>query len=264
MINSMRKVRTTLILILLVAVLLPLSTLLIPMPAGFALGSKVYYETLVGTSLFAILYDGSAIMFVEGLKTFKPQLRHAYAFICLGIVFIGLNSMQYPIYGIFNLWTNGWYLQGGADIPYFVGSILIFLGARMFANVLKVRTRLLSMRLMIAVIIVAGIVTFIVSRLLGRELSPFDMHLILSTMSVVPFVLATFGVLKIKKSAGPAYTGPLAWFFLALLCTTIGSVLVATYDYLGITKDIILALPEILASTILLKAAYTFNKISLY
>lgn len=265
MTDTMQRVRLTLIGVIVAAVALPLLSLLIPMPTGFVYGgTQGYYETLIGTFLFSILYAGSAIIYLEGLKAFKPQLRQAYKVICLGIAFIGFNSLQYPIFGVFNLWTSSWFLQGGADVPYFVASILIFFGVRLFARVLNLTPRALSVGLMTLVTLLVGVITFVIVRLLHLEQSAFDMHLTLTTMPLVPFLLTALGVLKIKQSSGPAFANALAWFFVTLLSSAAGVVLLSSFDFAGQTKVIPLLLLPIVLGALWIKSAYAFNKISLY
>ncbi len=261
----MRRLRLTLICVIVATVVLPLLSLLIPMPAGYVYGgAQAYYETLIGTFMFSILYAGSAVIYLEGLETFKPQLRQAYKVICLGIAFIGFNSLQYPIFGVFNLWTSQWFLQGGADVSYFVASVLIFLGVRLFARVLGLTPRTLSVKLMVSLALLVGVITFVMVRLLHLEQSVFDMHLTLTTMPIVPFSLTVFGVLKIKQSSGPAFANALAWFFVTLLSSAAGVVLLASFDFAGQTKVLPLLLLPIVLGILWIKSAYAFNKISLY
>jgi hypothetical protein len=260
----MHRLRITLISVVLAAIILPLLSLFIPMPAGYPLGPQGYYETLIGTFMFSVLYAGAAIIYLEGLKTFKPQLRHAYRIICVGIAFIGLNSLQYPIFGVFNLWYSQWFLQGGADIPYFAASILIFIGVGRFAHVLSLTPKALSIPLMTILTLLVGVVVFVMTRLLHLEQSTFDMHLTLTSMPIVPFLLTMLGALKIKQSTGPAYANALAWLVITLLGSAVGVALLASFDFVDQTRVLALLLLPIVLGTLWIKSAYTFNKISLY
>jgi hypothetical protein len=230
------------------------ATLLIPIPPKVALGQESFHVTMMTTTAMACLHAGAAVLFWSGLDGFKARLRRAYFSICLGLLVYSVALLQYPIIAVFDLWNEPWALNGGLALPT-IGALLIYTGLLAFAKALNVRYLATSPFVVLAAAIVLA---FIANWAAGTWI---DLNLTGNCVSLVIGIAVGMLVLRIKQTAGPAYTNALAWFALAPLVNAIGILLLIAFAVLHIPLPAIITLPFVFVGALYIKAGYSFNKI---
>lgn len=241
------------------AVVIPLATLLVPVPANLTISPIEHRMSLALLSLLAWLHIGAAILFLMGLKDFKQRLKNAYFLICAGLIIMGLNMVQLPVLGTFNLWETAWATTyGGLSVPYTAGLFLVFLGMRSFASALRVKNWLTSATSVLLLVAGIGLVSGFALAIDGEFNTDFAARMANAAFVIINAVL----VLKVKNTAGPAYNAALAWLFMALLCAVLAQLGIVTFDMLRTQESPLIIIPFALASALYVKAGYAFNEIS--
>lgn len=238
-------------------------TLLVPKPADPTLDTTGFYAGVMVTSFFAVLHVGAAVLFLYGVRDFKPQLRRAYSIICGGLVCLALALLQFPFFSVLNLWHRAWFSDGGALLPYLAAEVLLFGGVAAFAAILGARGRWFSGGPMTGLLLSAGLLTYALFQLSDGARSSFDVGL---PVELVMFLLACAALslaLRIKGAAGPAYTNALAWFVLALSVNIFVFIIGAVANITGAEGPWQGIAPAI-QGILFMKAGYAFNKVNSY
>jgi hypothetical protein len=254
----MKKANQALMIIIVLAVILPLSTLWLPVPPNPSGGVQAFRIATISTTLLAWLHFGAAGMFLLAMDVFKAGLKQAYRAICAAILVLGIAQLQFPVLSALNLWSSVWVTRYGmVSVPGLIAGISLFFGVRSFAFALKDKSWLTS-RYLVIVALVIGVGIGVLLDV------PYTVEaaggIATATLGSVNAAL----VLRIKRITGVAYTGAFAWLFLAVAVTTIGTVAPTIFDLFGVSRGPILALPAALAGVLFVKAGYAFNKIREY
>ncbi|HEX3082464.1 MAG TPA: hypothetical protein VHQ86_04365, partial [Candidatus Saccharimonadia bacterium] len=120
------------------------------MGVWFYLALRNKYHTwdqlnLVNTALWAVVAGFSATaawLFLQGVQNFRPQLRHAYRLLCIGLIIFGIAQVQYPVASYIH--AEFWYLGGFIAIPYLAAAVYMFWGVRSFASLVELRSHWMS------------------------------------------------------------------------------------------------------------------------
>ncbi len=259
---TMKRANQVLALILVLAVLLPFATLLIPAPEHVALGVAVrdFRMGLAGCVFFAWLYVGAAILFVIGLDVFKEKLRRAYAAICVGLVLYAIASVQVPLLVATGTLDGSWALHGGLVAPFALGAAMMFIGLRYFAQALEDKSVWTSMWAVFSVTIMLSVLF----AWLARDWSQLTFGNISFGANVANVCLGSVSLVlavHIRRLAGPAYRNALTWLVLAFAATWLGQFPSTIFELFDIPESAILALPVVITAALFVKAGYAFNKI---
>ena len=257
----MKQTKQALYIILLLAVVLPALSLLVPKPDQFSSTISTVSEfraSLVGSTFFAWLYIGAAILFFKGLGGFKAGLKRAFRSVCIGLIALGLTLVQIPLLVAIGQIDGSWRDKGGLSILYVLGSVLLYVGVRSFAHVLgdkSIFTKVLPILL----------ASFLIGTLAGIATNPpSTIELIADVANTLLAIVCFILSLRIKQVIGPAYTNSTAWFALAL-CANAVSVAIPTFALMsGNQPDSWVIIPFAITAVLFIKAGYAFNKIREY
>lgn len=196
------------------------------------------YDLSLNILYVALLLIG-ALLFLLGLKGFKAKLKIAYSEIIIGVVLIGITSLQLPLIGLFNLSSSLWVKSGAIVLPYIVAGLIIYLGSRRYARLLDL-TGALTKPWVVLPVVMAGVVLSIF--LPHPPLSPTDELIFDSQAALVLWIsglliAAALLLLRLKKASGPLYTPSLAWLSLAFLFSAGFGVQTVLFDMLGVSEQ---------------------------
>lgn len=258
--NHMKRVHLVTVVLGVFAILIPAATLLVPVPLNLTISPIEHRVSLALLAFLAWCHIGAAVLFLMGLKDFKQRLKIAYFLICTGLIITGLNMVQLPILGTFNLWESDWATHGGLSFPYTAGLFLIFLGMRNFANALRVKSWLTSATMVLLMVVGTALVSGFLLAADGEFNTDFAARMANAAFVIINTIL----VLRVKSTAGPAYNAALAWLFLALFCASMAQLGVVAFDILHTQESPLIIIPFALASVLYVKAGHAFNEISEY
>lgn len=174
----------------------------------------------------ALLHTGSAFLVWNGLKGFKAELRKAYLFICIAVVFVGFTQLQLPIISILGLWELR--ENGIIIIPFVLPFIFFLIGVRRFARLLNIHTLWTSEWFVSALgLALGGLIILLPHAPNDTPPLTFSFNLLLLSWIAVHALALMIVVLRIKKMLGTRYVNALAW-----LWVTYASVLATTLLYL--------------------------------
>ncbi len=219
---------------------------------------------LINTALSVVVAGFSGIagwLFLQGVQSFKPQLRRAYKLLCVGIVLFGISQAQYPVASYVG--ASFWYLGGFIAIPYFAAAAYIFWGIRSLAGVVTVHSRWLSWRVVIAASLAfVPIVAFLPHT--RSDFSAFEIAFGNALIALVIVFLA-FGMmatLRVRALIARMYSSALTWLAMALGMTVVGglhyiitNLLIARLDN-WYWNDGMAIWPFLICSAMLMRAGY--------
>ncbi len=239
--------------------------LFIPPPASAKGTALINQISLSITLMVDALYMGAALLFLTGLRSFKPKLKAAYILICSGFILLSIAYLQVHISSLIDV--PQWTTLGLIVVPFLVWGLIIFLGVRMFASLLDIRSLWGSLPVGIG----ASIILSVLLSLPPHYPSPdgeiaFDATTIITTMAGTFIAMATGLIYVIRKQASILYTPVMTWLFAAMSTQVVGTVfymiphflLPADHPFFTINSNLVLA---VLTGALLLKAGLEFRLI---
>jgi hypothetical protein len=241
-------------------------TLFIPLPPGTETRTGLFTQLGFSFAMF-VLFIGSSIIMLLGLKNFSDKLKTAYSVLCIGIMLIALAQMQVPLFTLLDMMQTPYVRFGPIVLPFIVGVIAVFLGVRAIARLFEVRGVLASVWFFFAATLVgATLVTLLPHGTPASEEIAFDSSTALPAWTDVGVAISILLLLKIKRKASVQYANAFAWLVLGLGTTLVVSVgYVCTALVLGdlhwVIKDGFVYALFTVAGIILVRAGYAFYTI---
>ena len=112
---------------------------------------------------FALAIFGSSValcssaLFFVGLKHFKSAFKHAYAFLCAGVLFHLVSWVTVLLLLLSPTGHSRITLMFAGDIPYLVGTLFIYICLLLYARLLKFQSTIFNLKLILAVVIALGV-----------------------------------------------------------------------------------------------------------
>ena len=241
---------------------------LIPAPS-YVPSASLFRFQMVNTAGLSITLVVAALLFVYGLRDFKPEMRRSYQIIAASVALFGILNLQYPLLIYLNLVPGPWLAYGGSITIIIAGIGLHYIGTRHFGKTLGVDTKFASWPLLIMCTIVAcAAVVFIPHR---YEIPEFwyQLHQIICTFDIVWNTFIAGILIRSIQEVGPSYTGALKWLAAGAAGSALGFVQVfivsatigqnSSYNLHGFT-----AAPFEITGWFYIISGYLFCKIRFY
>jgi len=242
---------------------------LLPVPLGEERGDTAFHAQLAVTLLYALATVGGAVLFIAGLRRFKSHFKMAYYFICLGIVTIGLSSLQFALFDYLNAWQSWWFDYKFMYLPNVIGALLIWLGVRRFGNLLGIKSRLFSSVYIILAIAATVLIAIPIPHVYVERIFEWQFDAIAVFVIAAPMILgfAAAAVFLIKSNISLAYHRGLAWFGWSLVINVVAMVQDLILNYAGhnnwYVDSRLIILPFLTAAILSIRAGYLFMKIGM-
>lgn len=235
---------------------------------GLAAGLPDALRPQLAAPVFMIvLHAGMAWFFLSSLKNFKKELKKAYLFITLAVINSGLAATQFPITSAFKLHDHPAFAYGGFMLPFAFSCLLIYLGLRIFAKQLDVRSVWLDWRLFVGVAVAAvALVVLLPHPSVVANESFYDLAAGAMAMAVAVSLANAVLSLQIVRRMTDLYRTAMRWFFALQIVVIVGSLnycifLLFSGELLG-TEALFTILPFMFLELTWLQAGYTFKKAS--
>jgi hypothetical protein len=187
-------------------------------------GSKTegFLELAVLAMMLSSLAIVAAVLFILGLKGFKDEFKKTYYYICAGLAVQAASLLIYPSALYMGVLYNDAVGFIGNSM-YLSGTILIFIGLRHFAGLLKLQTWLRSATYVGVVTIVAALLLWAMPHTATPN-SEMVFNILQSPNSIesILSLLAACLVWVIRGQASLFYSRPLLWLMIALACNGTG------------------------------------------
>ncbi|HSW98303.1 MAG TPA: hypothetical protein VLF71_00530 [Candidatus Saccharimonadales bacterium] len=267
--KSISRLRKETVLIIIVSVVVAASWLLVPAPPG-AVDRTLYSPFGTPTTLMdLVLAIGSGLLFLQALKNFKQELKPAYRLVACAQLSVGLLTLFFPYIEYYDLWSNNW-LNMASYLPYLVGSVLMYFGARQFMKTVGLSSRLTAPWLMLAVTLLLWGVHAVIPHYntwTGFNERQYDWFEVVTIVPVLFYAAAGYIMLKIRHAIGLDYRKSFGWLGIGLLLQMGAAVTVMVMDITGYENWYFASrayeFPIILGDIGVLCAAYQFNAIGL-
>lgn len=251
----------SLAIILFVAFFSPLLSLLVS-PYSFSFGSRL----LVGIPLFFVtLHLGIAWFYFTSLKNFNQDLRRAFTYICAGTIVLSLGFSHYVLIELFG-WQRYEFLHyGGITWLISLPFILMFLGLRIYAQLVGVTSRLMSPPVFLgSTLAVLALITVLPHASVPSEVS-FDLWAMGAAIIPIFALLSARLTGKIRRNVTAAYVTSMVWLHRYLLLVGLGSIsaTIAFFSFgelYGNTLNIVIAVCGIAPQLLLLYTGYLFKR----
>jgi len=252
-----------------VALLAAVASLAVRPPESWTGTLFQFQFPLAANILMAILHLGAALLFIMSLSVYKAKLRLAFTGIVIGILLIGIGTVQLPILDAFNLWSTPYVLYGVVALPFLLSGLVLYFGASSFARLVGANNVFTSKLLIILAAVALSIFSTIFPHVQTTtpELS-YDITNALYMWILVLDLSAAVIFLALRGRIGAHYKAAMTWLGLATL-SSVTCVVIAMLDtYLSATvhSPFMLALNcmVVVAGLAWLKAGYTFTKTKEY
>jgi hypothetical protein len=253
--------RRQLQLLLGITILIALLTFFVP------LSGARQHTLLASTTSFGLIQLSAAWLFFSALKSFQAEARKAYILICTGLILLGVCVLPQPLVELLGLHGNP-YVSAAQVVPVFISSSLLYAGIYRYAKLVGVKSRFMSRRLWLAVAAGFTLFTFIAPHV---PYNPWFFYSITTAYGWLFVQSAASAALLFAtlRSVPDIYKPPVRTFlqagFVTLMATAylygvrffVGPSLVGAIASIGY---LLLSAMSIM----LMRAGYTFNKVSRY
>lgn len=220
------------------------------------------------TSVF--MNAGAAWLFVSALSAFKSKLRQAFKFICAGMVLLGLGLLLEPYVELSSIQYNASNLATFTVMPIVVLSVgLMYTGVALYATLAGVRSRVLSPKLLLVVVMGLIVLVLLVpgshsSSKVSTDLSVFLHGLLVSFATLMIILLSKATHLVADLYRPPLYALLHAIVVLVIASAAFVGITASAGPHLTNTMSGILFMLLFVIGGMLLRAGYKFNKVSRY
>ena len=230
------------------------------------LSARIQERAMLGVSLFFLaLHIGAARFYITALRNFKTEFRKAYMYLAAASILLSLGFTHYALIELFDLNRYEFFRYAGIIWLIAIPFILMYLGLRIFAQLLRIQSPLISLRKVgvITVVVAVAIV------LAPQHAVPSPLYFELSAVGagmicLFPFISFLI-TLKIKRVVTAAYAHSTSWLCYYMLAVSIGAFFGSVVYHLegqlyGTRLALTVILCGILPQTVLLYASYLFKK----
>jgi len=245
---------------ILTAALLAFSTLILPLPIDN--NNWTFRGRLALSFALALMYVGSAILFLTSLKAYKAQMRYAFITLSAGILLTALASIQLPISNAFGLGDSIWSRGGLIIIPFLLGGLVSYMGLRGFAKLVGVHTVFTKVSVVIPVATVLGALSAFLPHAasISSEIQLDVSNAIVAWIGLLDLAAALM-VLQIKQRIGAHYINAMAWLFAALVGSVVVTIAALHASLFGSEPaSILVDILTFILGIIYLRAGYAFTQ----
>ncbi len=268
--STIKKLRVTLVAIILAAVGVGALWLLVPSPAG---ADKGEFYSPIGTpvTLVDLMFAlGGGLLFLRALRNFKQELKPAYRLISYAQFGVGLCTIIFPIIEYYNLWENVWFNMA-SYLSYLLGSVLMYFGARRFYKILQLKSWVTSLPIIGGATLVAWVAHVFIHHapwsgglLTNNQYNIFELAVVIP---VIGYAITAYMALRIRHQAGAEYGKSFGWLATGLLLQFSSAASILILDVVGYDNwyfnSRMYELPTIAGDFGLLIGAYYFNTVGL-
>lgn len=243
-----------------------------PPPTGLSERERITFSVLFTIpTMFTIISWGAAWLFFSALQYFTARLRQAYIVIASGVALLGLMHLQMPVLGYTRTFNSGWIYDGAVGLLYMPAHLLLFIGTMIFARAMGIRNRLTSLPVLVLVSAIGAAIVALSPHHTAARWSEafFDIATGTFPISIMASIAAAINCYLIARKINEIYRSPMRWLGHAnvLLAFSVAHILLLRmffgYDNFWANYGLIMV-PYLVASTVFLKAGYSFNKTSRY
>ena len=185
----------------------------------------LYQDTIFVSAAATILHLVIPYVFHLGLSKFKPELRHSYRLMFIGIVLLAASYGQTVVITLAYAWNSFWVTYGLIALPFLLSVLFIYAGVRAFARILRISTLATSFIFTGTVGITVGAICAYLTYLL-RPASDVSAWLSAAIVGwdTVFFSVAALVAGHIRRTASAQYTNALAWLAVGLWAYMLASI----------------------------------------
>ncbi len=258
-----RPMHETLKIVTIITTILMLAVVFLPFPL------TADTRGLTAASIFFMMVHLTAAWyFVGALRSFAPMLRQAYLFIAGGVVMLGLTQIVQPVVNIMGLQSTP-YNTLFSVVPLIPSYILMYEGARRFAQLLNRQTRWLQPWAVLLVLLITTPLSLVIPHGDSAAAKPLlDAIFALQILNVTIVIALTALLARIVGSLTALYARPVRLLLaFAIVSIGIGAYMLGVNALTGGMPSQVMLIPLIMAISvngfILLGAGYDFNKASI-
>lgn len=262
----MKSARGLVVGILIIALLVALSTLLIPMSSNYD-SWLLFHVPLATTISYAVLHMGAALLFLLSLSAYKAKLRQAFISISIGIVALALGTLQVAVIAAFDWWNTAWAKDGYIIIPFLLAAFVVYGGTRTLAKLVGTKTMLVKGLLVLPGVLALSFVSLFFPHVASStpEVQIRASNLFLTWTVLMYFVCALITV-AVSRQIGDHYKKAMGWLAAGFLVSCFVLVLAIIHSLLfpGSTTqdagDVVVDVVGLFAGLAYLRAGYEFAK----
>ncbi len=232
------------------------------LPLSLGLKDRALLSTFLG---FVILHVGIARFYITALKNFKNQFRKVYVYLSAAAIVLSIAFAQYLIIELFDLSRFPQFRYAGIAWLFSIAFILMYLGFRMYAQMLQIKTRFTSLGVALSIAVGASILILVLPHHSVAEPLYFKISSVATGLLPVFSLLSASLAKKIKQTVTPAYAKSVNWLYYYTLVVGLGSILGQVAFHLlgelyGERSAVIMIVFGVAPQLVMLYASYLFKK----
>lgn len=196
---------------------------------------------------FITLALGSAGLFLLGLRGFRPESKRAATLLAVGAVIHALGWSTAPIIFMYNPTLNTVALALLSDLPYLIGTILIFLGLWQFARLLELKSWVTDLRFVLPFLLVVLIVTsFLPHAIADQSELIYDGRIGIVWLEVACNILSVILLWRLLRTISRPYTSTISCL---LAMTAVNLIASSSYLYVNLNNLFMSSDPRVIFFT---------------
>jgi hypothetical protein len=240
-------------------------------PDSWSDTSFAFHYPLATDGLMAILHIGAALLFFMSLSVYKAKLRLAFTGIAIGILLIGLGTVQLPILDAYDLWETFYVTSGIIALPFLISGLALYFGASSFGRLVGEKGLITRRGIILAAALVASALSTILPHpalVSASSEMEYDLNNALFVWILFLDLATAIIFLQVRKRIGSHYRMATTWLSLAILSsvTCLVLALLDAYTATSVRTNFTLALNTmvVIAGFAWLKAGYIFTRTKEY
>ncbi|HSW66735.1 MAG TPA: hypothetical protein VLI54_06380 [Bacillota bacterium] len=210
------KPRTLSIWIAVLSIVVAAVSFFIPVVHSIADEGATHWRTAI-TTLIAALYLGTATSLLDGLKSFKRDLRVAYRLLAIGIIAFSAVFIQLVFWAVLNMWDSAWATSGSGLVPFIITCAFIYTGVRKFAGLVGVKSIISSYWFVTGITLAVAALTYVLAlQFVQYELDGVEIYVTVCAICASFLFFAGLVTYKIYQAIGPYYKVAMGWLATAI------------------------------------------------
>jgi len=258
------KTRTLSIWIAVVSLAVAAVSFFLPVADSAANVTATHWRTGVTTLIFA-LYLGTAMSLLDGLKSFKHDLRVAYRLIAVGIIAFSAVFIQLVFWAVLDMWDSAWATSGSGLVPFIITCAFIYAGVRKFARLVSVKSMVNSVWFVTGTTLAVAAITYVIAlQWVQYKLDGVEIYIAVCAICSSFLFFAGLAAYKIYQAIGPYYKAAMGWLAAAIFGLSVAAAHEAINTFWFNNGDSytdygFYLIPWVIVGFLLVRASYEFR-----
>lgn len=208
----MRRNKTLIWSAIIITTVLSGLALTLSIPVGWPPNDINFHQRFISNLIMACTHTAGALLFIFNRDVYKADQRRAYLILAIGALVTGGGTLQISVLTIVGF--DSWYVKSGATIlPFLLSGLIIYLGLRSFAKIVKVQDILTKAYVALPLIFLIALATTLLPHADNPAVTELNYDILVGifTWSGGLMLIAGWLAFRIRQSTGMLYIRAMTW-----------------------------------------------------